>query len=473
MWSFAVGVYLIKLSPGSLRLTAIYGVVGCVTIILFAALVGHWIDNVSRLKAARWPLIIQNSLVTLSAVFVCLTLDDQWGFRSQHQVVFGFQVVIIILASAAQLASVASNISISKDWVVVIAAGDEDKLARLNTMCRRIDLVTKICAPLLVGQIMNLASDVVSAMVIAVWNIISMAIEYTLLFHIYKRVPALANPRGPSTSRNRKDLTDTNETEMETLASEASPNIDIDRERSRFIQPLNSYVSMWASYFKQDVMPAGIGLAFLYMTVLSFDNVTIGYAYNQGVAEWILGLLSGTGAVIGILGTLAFPVLLRKVGLIRTGLFGFGAEVACLSICVASIWVRGSPFDPSAAYGFNSPQILTEDNATIPTVLIFHSNTTNSTQFQHDSHSNREYLSVGLLLTGILLTRFGLWMADLSVNQLMQTEVDESERGVVNGVQSSLNTLMDLVKFGLVILLPGSETFGILILLSFGFICMG
>ena len=40
-------------------------------------------------------------------------------------------------------------------------------------------------------------------------------------------------------------------------------------------------------------------------------------------------------------------------------------------------------------------------------------------------------------------------------------------RGIVSGVQTGLQSLMDLVKFGLVIALPHPDKFGLLIILSF------
>ena len=76
-----------------------------------------------------------------------------------------------------------------------------------------------------------------------------------------------------------------------------------------------------------------------------------------------------------------------------------------------------------------------------------------------------------LLLLRLVLT--GLWTADLSITQLFLEAVVEEERGVVNGVQNALNKLMDVLKFLLVVLVPDTETFGFLILLSFLFVCMG
>merc|ERR1712119_29827 len=52
-------------------------------------------------------------------------------------------------------------------------------------------------------------------------------------------------------------------------------------------------------------------------------------------------------------------------------------------------------------------------------------------------------------------------------SQLLQEKVAEDVRGVVNGVQDSLNNTLDLAKCILVILLPAQETFGLLIFASF------
>merc|ERR1719209_2068847 len=77
------------------------------------------------------------------------------------------------------------------------------------------------------------------------------------------------------------------------------------------------------------------------------------------------------------------------------------------------------------------------------------------------------YASVLVVLTGIILARFGLWVVDLTINQLLQEKVAEDVRGVVNGVQDSLNNTLDLLKCVLVIILPAQETFALLIFASF------
>lgn len=64
-------------------------------------------------------------------------------------------------------------------------------------------------------------------------------------------------------------------------------------------------------------------------------------------------------------------------------------------------------------------------------------------------------------------------MADLTITQLFLENVKESERGIVNGVQTSLNQLMDMLKFIMVIIAPQPEVFGLLVIISFGFILLG
>ena len=60
-----------------------------------------------------------------------------------------------------------------------------------------------------------------------------------------------------------------------------------------------------------------------------------------------------------------------------------------------------------------------------------------------------------------------MWVVDLTITQIIQERVEEDRRGVINGVQDSLNNSLDLLKCILVILLPGAKDFGGLIILSY------
>ena len=56
MWSFGVGLFMMIISPESLRVTAVYGLCNNVAILLLGAVVGDWVDKTPRLKGkSLWP----------------------------------------------------------------------------------------------------------------------------------------------------------------------------------------------------------------------------------------------------------------------------------------------------------------------------------------------------------------------------------------------------------------------------------
>lgn len=201
------------------------------------------------------------------------------------------------------------------------------------------------------------------------------------------------------------------------------------------------------------------------MTVLGFDNITWGYSMLQCVPEWVLGILVAVSGFCGVAGTRAFPQLRAKIGVERTGVVGMSILVFCISFCVVSIWLPGSDFDP-----------LLDTTSELATATLCNSTAVASCSEAKCSAAAAgqfDYTSVGVMLAGIIVARFGLWIADLSITQILQENVQTEIRGVIGGVQNSLNSTMDLVKYVFVLFLPNAHTFGILILLSYGFVSTG
>lgn len=78
---------------------------------------------------AATSLVVQNGLLSLSSVGMALMFHFNWSVCLNVVVFSVLTVCIILLASGANLATVANTISIEKDWVVVIADGNIDTLA--------------------------------------------------------------------------------------------------------------------------------------------------------------------------------------------------------------------------------------------------------------------------------------------------------------------------------------------------------
>ncbi|XP_078260222.1 solute carrier family 40 member 1 [Rhinoraja longicauda] len=503
MWHFAVSVFLVDLYSNNLLLTAVYGLVVAGSVLLLGAIIGDWVDKTSRLKVAQISLVVQNVSVIICGVILMMVYLFKPSLSTMFQgwLLTGCYILIITIANIANLASTAMGITIQRDWIVVVAGEDRSKLADMNATVRRIDQVSNILAPMAVGQIMTFGSAVVGCGFISGWNLFSMCFEYYLLWKIYQRTPALAIKASQKIDEQElkplnklKDI-ESGQTKIgeKTGSGQSVEDVQlmnvkaIEEEKKqqcgdKFLEPFYTLRDGWVAYYNQPVFWAGMALAFLYMTVLGFDCITTGYAYTQGLSGSFLSLLMGGSAVTGILGTIAFTWIRRKCGLIRAGFISGVTQFSCLILCVISVFMPGSPLDlsvspftefASAYLGTNTlmETVLPTSEPQLVTTIMYGNSTTEpagSEEFQPES-----YISIGLLFAGIIAARVGLWSFDLTVTQLIQENVDESERGKVNGVQNSMNYLLDLMHFIMVILAPNPEAFGVLVIISTSFVAMG
>ena len=295
LWNFGGSLFLYKIYPDTLFAMSIYGLVNALSVFFLGPAVGAWIDNNKRLRAAGVFLVIQNTCVALNCALLGLyfhfynDLHNSMG-NNQEWLPWICVAIVILISTMSTLASHGSKIVVEKDWIVVIAKGDENHLSTLNTVFRTIDLTCLTATPFLGGFLFDYTSYEITAAVIAVWNIVSVIIEYLLLLAIYKRYSALSEKTmTPSPESTACDWLKTR------LGSQG-----------------------WSAYMTHKVRDAGLGLAFTYMTVLAFDGITQGYMLMQCVEESTLGILKAVAAVIGILGSFSFPKLKSWLGLEKT-----------------------------------------------------------------------------------------------------------------------------------------------------------
>uniref|UniRef100_A0A3B3XLT8 Solute carrier family 40 member n=1 Tax=Poecilia mexicana TaxID=48701 RepID=A0A3B3XLT8_9TELE len=488
MWHFAISVFLIELYGRNLLLTAVFGLVLAGSVLLLGALIGDWVDRNPRNKVAHASLFIQNTSVTVCSIVLMLV----FSYKEQIELIWDgwFTVicytVVIILADVANLASTALTIAIQRDWIVVITGYNRGHLAGMNATMRRIDQVTNILAPLAVGQVMTLASNVVGCGFILAWNLFSLIVEFFFLSRVYRIVPALS-VKPPTVEGDQEYL----ERDLLFFLTICTSNAN----GCCFSQPLSNFTCMdgWRAYYRQPVFLAGLGLAFLYTTVLGFDCITTGYAYTQGISGSLLSLLMGVSAITGLMGTVMFTRLRKSVGLVNTGIISSCLHLGCLLLCVCSVFAPGSPIDLSLLMPYFSSGSSAEpggmaskrqkhtyplsggsNQPLLPDRSSIHW-TNNTVLFDNvpSGTAPDSYISIILLFLGVITARIGLWCFDLTVTQLLQETICESERGVVNGVQSSMNYLMDLLHFIMVISAPQPQHFGILVIISVIFITTG
>ncbi|XP_053571262.1 solute carrier family 40 protein member 1-like [Bombina bombina] len=498
MWHFAVSLFLVELYGNSLLLTAVYGLVVAGSVLLLGAIIGDWVDKNPRLRVAQTSLIVQNASVIVCGILLMLVFLFKTQLLSMYQgwLLTTCYIFVITIANIANLASTATTITIQRDWIVVVAGEDRSKLADMNATVRRIDQLTNILAPMAVGQIMTFGSPVIGCGFIAGWNLVSMGVEYLLLWKVYQKIPVLAmkfikKDDDQELKQLNIQVIDTSSNNNEKppedaflMGDKAIAVIEPPKESScgeKISEPFRTFRDGWVAYYNQSIFWAGMGLAFLYMTVLGFDCITTGYAYTQGLSGSVLSILMGASAISGIMGTVAFTWLKKKCGLIRTGFISGIAQLSSLIFCVVSVFMPGSPLDLTVS-PFDHIGTRFLEGEPLPTMspeVYLTTNmqnlTVNSTSLLNDSDVSTSVplISVSFLFAGVIAARVGLWSFDLTVMQLIQENVIESERGIINGVQNSMNYLLDLLHFIMVILGPNPEAFGLLVIISVSFVAIG
>jgi len=263
----------------------------------------------------------------------------------------------------------------------------------------------------------------------------------------------------------------------------------------------------WKLYISQPIVLACFGFSFLYLTILGLSYITLAYIYSQCLSEFSVGLMSAGAGLTGIIATFLYPSMRKSFGLIKTGVINAIFQLVTLVPCIVSVFVAGSPFyllpqnfvnetatAISTTFSLNNSMLegttsslnlsmlsttsslnnsMLGSTATSPISLTSSSGSQLFLKCLHGVKPPVSYLSLVLLLSGIILARIGLWGFDLTITQLIQESVAETERGVFNGVQSSLNNLMDLLIYVLVLVFPLPNQFGILVLISAAFITTG
>lgn len=417
MWEFSVGLYMIRIWPGSLLFTAIYGVVESSSVAVFGPIVGTLVDKLTYLQVlGLWLLVQSLSFIIAGASVTALLVYDDLKATS-FPVFMALVIVTNVSGALAALSTLAGTILIEREWVVVISSRHPPAvLTGINSVVRRIDLSCKLLAPVFSGLVISFVSAQASAAALALWNVASVGLEYWLFVSVYNGVPALAE-----SSRLMRTADATEAMLLSSSSENVAPTENALDWRVRMTEQL-SIIPCWESwvvYLRQDVALPGVALAFLYFTVLSFGTLMTATLDWKGIPAYVISLARGFSAIVGIGATLLYPVVHSWVSTLRTGLWSIWMQWCCLLVCVASIWAAS------------------------------------------------DVASAWMLMAGVAASRLGLWMFDLAVMQLMQDGVPDHERCVVGGVQNSLQSVFDLLTYVMGIIISDPRDFSELIVLSF------
>ncbi|KAF9372682.1 hypothetical protein CPB97_001083 [Podila verticillata] len=387
--SFEFASYLLisKVYTNSLLQASVYGLTTTLAALLLSNRIGNWINILSRLNTYRITLLAQKSSIIISTVLFHF-LDNS---KNGHEVLYAF---IIILGCTLKVSFIGNSIAIEKDWAMIISGGHLEQL--LPTM-RRIDLVCKTVSPIFIG-FLSTAQPLVITLVICCWTAISTVVEYILISKIHHDVPELGDraPYRPNSTPSASD----GEEGVETAVAVS-----------------------FGDYVQHKTFLITLSVGMLYINVLSFGGTMTSYLVLTGYSSGLLGVMKAIAGVMGVAGTFAMPLLSKRIGNVRTGLWSIWQLALTLGLVVLALT---GTLDRTAT-----------------SILLF---------------------------GGMAASRLGLWMFDIAENLILQEYTASSHITSISGWQYSMSNLFDLLQYVLTIAVPDPRMFIIPASISLGFI---
>jgi iron-regulated transporter 1 len=444
-WQFCVALFLAAFTNNqSLILVTSYGLVTYSTVCFFGSSIGRYIDKSNRLAVARLFIGLENLAVLTATVMCYILLSRDKDTTMISGPLYDTKSVLLLvsihlLGAVAMILDSGFLVAVERDWIVVMSVvasnihkskdsstkeEEEDNtqkewLSDTNVKMRQIDLSCKILAPAISGILLASLDDGTSenhgynlrgaTLMIGGVNATALIVEYICTAKIYHEIPELAMKSFGEIAEDKKKSEiklDNNGREHKNGHTESTskPKILVDLE----------------VYFSQSICWAGFSLSLLYLNVaLSFGNIMTVYLVWRGIGLEAIGLWRGVSSAMGLAGTFVYHILAQKLGLVDVGMISVTFEFLCLAICFGSLFVN--------------------DNDVFFIMLI----------------------------AGVCFSRIGLWVFDISVTQLMQLHIPPPVRGLVGGVQSSMNAFFTVMIYVAGLFLSDPENFKIFASISF------
>jgi iron-regulated transporter 1 len=428
---------LASVGNGSALLPAAYGMAEGLVVFLAGAAVGEALHTTPqrRLAVVRHTLITQNACVALSAVSGVVSLlfgpwspvNGEPGWEGIPWLVVAGIGCMVVSGCVASVAGLASSLAVEKDWVVIVCGDDEDRLSRMNATMRRIDLFCKTASPVITGALMT-AGVAWGALGVAVWNLLSMAVEYRLLEVVSADVAGLS-PATPDPKATLAPVSGPKAPATDASIPEPRPEESRRSLWTLMLKPLTTLRQGWGLYRALPFFGSALGLTGLYLSLLSFNKVTSAFLLWGGLSPLGIGAAQAIGAVCGLVATLSFPRCVARCGGIR-------------GTATLAVWLQVLLLVPALTvipYAMSSQLVAPVAS----------------------SHGSSVPMWVLLALCGSLAaSRVGLWTYDLAVSQMLQSWVHPDSRTILNGVQTSLSSLLTVTSLAFAVAVSNPAAFG-------------
>jgi iron-regulated transporter 1 len=275
----------------------------------------------------------------------------------------------------------------------------------LNSTMRRIDLLCKLIAPVGIG-LLDGYSTRLAVWVVFAQNAVSVGAEYFAIAQVYAAVPELGLGKRQQQQQNSEPSSQQHHEQSATPKSSRLP---------RALLP-------WISYLQNPAFLASFALSLLYLTVLSFASQMTTYLLTLGFTSTHVSLMRLASVVLELSATIAAPYLMHRIGAVRSGLWFINEQLISIALAMG----------------------------------LF---------LMYIEHPRLAGLT---LVSGVALSRLGLWGFDLSVQFLVQDAAPAASRGSFSAIEMSLQNVFELLSFATTMVFYRPEDFRIPMYISAG-----
>lgn len=442
-WQFCLILFLTALTNfKSFTLVASYGLFSGVVVSISGSSAGSMIDNSqrNRLEIAQLFIWIQNTSVLIATIccYFLLRSVNERGVQLESSWIpdlappatiktWALIIVVHIFGAIGKLTDQSMTVALERDWIVVMSkvAGQGSEptekdskekawLSQTNTIMTQIDLACKVAAPAAAGMFfayfdnddeyqVNDTQPVTQWLNLAFAAIIIGALNLLSLFVEIFIIGHIYKLVPLLATRKNRQIMNRGVT-----------NSSIEYRRRFAFLPRGLDL-----YLQQPISFGGIAAAILYLNVLSFGTMMTAYLVFKGMSFESIGVLRGISSTIGIIGTFAYRICSKWYNLTFIGAWSVSFQFLCLGLSFASLYI------------------------------------------------SNDKVSLNFLIIGVIASRIGLYSFKLTITQLMQQTIPEDIRGIIGGVQKSLNGLFDLATFCLGLFFAKPEEFSFLITTGF------
>ncbi|KAI1476152.1 Ferroporti-1 [Daldinia eschscholtzii] len=438
--------------------------------ILFSSSVGQWVQrSPSRLRTLLSTIVCNRGSVILGSFFWILILsqEDLVGQETAfvlptNSILKGIGFAIAVTFGIVERLSASGNlISMERDWVVTVAApaGNPYDLTHLNAVMRRIDLVCKLISPILISAVISVLGSIRLGVVFTgLTSLISIPIEVFSAKRVWNSSPLLQAPRAIPAAH------------PETTTQEASRS---------WISKTRQYFHGFEMYFSTSVWVPSAALALLHFNMLTWRATFITYLINVGYSLNVITIARAIGSVFEISSTVITPRgieymgkahhhassrrrdeddesgarlitgeqegnrdIQTLIGLQRFGLWGISWQIVNTVPVVLALWAISAQQNGTDNL-FDIARRIVGEKVPPNAVWSF------------------------VLFSFLAFSRLGVWVFDLTTQQLTQTLIPEHQRSSFAGTENSVVNIFELLGAGTAIAFPRTEQYKWLAFASF------